>query len=157
MRGGSRYKKHPLTPDPVWNSTLVAQLTNHLMLDGKKVVAQKIVENALNQLSQMTKKPPVESLETAIKNVSPLLEVRSRRIGGANYQVPMEVRPERKVTLSFRWLLAAARGRKGMPMEARLAQELADAFQGQGAAMKKREDLHKMAEANRAFAHFARF
>lgn len=157
MRGGSRYKKHPIVPDPVWNSVLVGQLTNNLMYSGKKSIARRIVENALNRLGDFTKKPPVESLEQAIKNVSPLLEVRSRRIGGATYQVPMEVRPERKVTLSFRWILTAARNRKGKPMEQCLAEELFDAYQGQGASMKKREDLHKMAEANRAFAHFARF
>lgn len=157
MRGGRRYKRQPVAPDPVWNSVLVGQLINHLMLDGKKSIAQRIVTRALEQLGQMTKKPPVEALETAIQNVSPLLEVRSRRIGGATYQVPMEVRPDRKVTLAIRWILEAARARKGSPMEVRLAAELYDAFQGTGTAMKKREDLHKMAEANRAFAHYARF
>lgn len=157
MRGGARYKRQPTQPDPVWNSVLVAQLINHLMQAGKKSVATKIVTNALKDLETMTKKPALESFETAIKNVSPLLEVRSRRIGGATYQVPIEVRPERKITLSLRWLIGAARGRKGKPMERRLAEELHDAFQGVGTAMKKREDLHKMAEANRAFAHYARF
>jgi small subunit ribosomal protein S7 len=127
------------------------------MLDGKKQTAQRIVFAALDALAEATNMDRVDAFEQAVKNVSPLLEVKSRRIGGDNYQVPMEVRPVRKMALAFRWIIEAARSRKGAPMEKRLATELIDAFNNTGAAIKKKEDVHRMAEANRAFAHFARF
>lgn len=157
MRGGARYKKHLVTPDSTYQSSLIAKFINHTMLGGKKEVAQKIVYGALERLAAETKTEAVAAFDTVIKNVSPLVEVRSRRIGGATYQVPMEVRPERKVALAMRWLIEAARSRSGKPAAMLLADELIDAYNGTGTAMKKREDKHKMAEANRAFAHFARF
>lgn len=157
MRGGARYKKRIIEADPKYHSTLVAKFVNRVMLGGKKAKAEGVVYEALVLLEEQTKKPALEAFETAIRNVSPLLEVKSRRIGGATYQVPMEVRPERKTALSMRWIIEAARNRQGKPMGVLLAQELNDAYQGIGTAMKKREDKHKMAEANRAFAHYARF
>ena len=157
MRGGARYKTHARTPDGVYQSVLVSQFINYVMLGGNKAVAERLVHRALARLEQLAKKPALEAFETAIKNVSPLLEVRSRRIGGATYQVPVEVRPDRKVALSMKWIIEAARSRKGKPSSDHLAEELVDAYQATGAAMKKREDKHKMAEANRAFAHFARY
>lgn len=157
MRGGSRYKKIVLTPDPKYNSTLVAKFINYLMLKGKKELARKVVYEALEDLGRRANQQPLEAFETVIKTVSPVLEVKSRRIGGATYQVPMEIRPERKVALSMRWLINAARSRQGKRVAILLADEMHDSLQGTGTAMKKREDLHKMAEANRAFAHFARF
>ncbi|MBI4175214.1 30S ribosomal protein S7 [Candidatus Berkelbacteria bacterium] len=157
MRGGSRYKKHLLEPDRNYRSVLVAKFINYVMLEGKKETAQTIVYAALERLEHDTKKPAAEIFESAIRTVSPLIEVRSRRIGGANYQVPMEVRPDRQIALAMRWVIDASRSRKGKTMADRLADELRDILQGTGVAMKKREDLHKMAEANRAFAHFARF
>lgn len=157
MRGGPRYKTRIIEPDPQYHSTLVSKFVNRLMLGGKKEKALRITYDALMLLGEQTKKPALEAFETAIKNVSPLLEVRSRRIGGATYQVPMEVRPDRKIALAMGWVIEAARTRQGKPMEILLAQELSDAYQGVGTAMKKREDKHKMAEANRAFAHYARF
>ncbi len=157
MRGGTRYKSHPVEPDVRFRSVLVSKFINRVMLAGKKKTAQAIVYGALDRLEQLAKKPSLEAFETVIKTASPLLEVRSRRIGGATYQVPMEIRPDRKVTLAMRWIIDAARHRQGKPMQDILGEELFDVFQGTGAAMKKREDLHKMAEANRAFAHYARF
>ena len=157
MRGGTRYKKHPLEADPKYRSTLLAKFINHVMLDGKKDTSRTIVYAALERLEKDVQKPGLEAFETAIKTVSPLIEVRSRRIGGANYQVPMEVRPDRQIALAMRWIIDASRSRKGKTMADRMADELRDILQGTGVAMKKREDLHKMAEANRAFAHFARF
>ncbi len=157
MRGGARYKTRTIEPDPMYNSTLLSKFINRVMLGGKKEKARGVVYDALEILADQTKKPAIEAFETAIKNVGPLLEVKSRRIGGATYQVPMEVRPDRKVALSMGWIIEAARNRQGKPMGMLLAQELSDAFQGVGTAMKKREEKHKMAEANRAFAHYARF
>lgn len=127
------------------------------MLAGKKATATALVYNALGKLEEATKMPALQALETAMKNASPLVEVRSKRIGGATYQVPMEVRPNRKEALTMRWIINAARSRQGKPMDIFLFEELLDAFNSTGTAMKKREDLHKMAEANKAFAHFARF
>ena len=156
MRGGARYKKLTRTPDPIYQSVPVTQFINYVMLGGNKAVASRLVYQALGRLGELSKKPPLEAFDMAIKNVSPLLEVRSRRIGGATYQVPVEVRPERKVALSMKWIIEAARVRHGRPSGIFLAEELFDAYQATGLAMKKREDKHKMAEANRAFAHFAR-
>lgn len=143
-------------PDPVYNSKLVAKLINCLMWDGKKSVASKVVYGALKEIEkQMPDKTPLEVLETAVENVKPMLEVRSRRVGGSNYQVPMQVSPKRQLSLALRWIIAAARGKKGKPMYLRLASELMDAYRKEGAAITTRENVHRMAEANKAFAHFA--
>jgi len=157
MRGSKATPKHKLTPDVRYNSVLVAQFINKVMLDGKKATAEKLVYGALAELESATQRPAAEAFDTAIKNVSPMVEVRSKRIGGATYQVPMEVRPSRKVALAMRWIINAARDRQGKGMDAFLKEELLDAYNSTGAAMRKREDMHKMADANKAFAHFARF
>jgi small subunit ribosomal protein S7 len=143
-----------LEPDPVYGSTLVTQLINCVMLDGKKSIAEQIVYDALAQLAEKTGKPAAEALEAAIKSVTPVLEVRSRRVGGANYQVPVEVRPVRRLALSMRWIKEAARKRGEKSMALRLANELMEATEGRGGAMKKRDEVHRMAEANKAFSHF---
>lgn len=151
-------KKRPtLTPDPTYDSIYVSKLVNYVMLRGQKETARGIVYTAFDEIKN-TKEgggDPVEILDTAIRNAGPQMEVRSRRVGGANYQVPREVRPERRTTLAFRWIIQAARNHKGVPMHKALAQELMAAAREEGAAVKKKEDTHKMAEANRAFAHFA--
>jgi small subunit ribosomal protein S7 len=145
-----------LKPDGKYNSKLVSKFVNCLMLDGKKSIAYKVFYDAMDQVSKKIKDvPPLEVFETAIANVKPLLEVRSKRVGGASYQVPMQVNPKRQQSLAFRWILAAARGKKGKPMSQRLASELMDAFKKEGTAMTTRENVHRMAEANKAFAHFA--
>lgn len=145
-----------LKPDPVYHSKLVSKFVNCLMLDGKKSVASKVFCDAMNQIEKKVKDvSPLEVFETAIENVKPLLEVRSKRVGGASYQVPMQVRPKRQQSLAFRWILAAARGKKGKPMALRLSSELMDAYKKEGTAMTTRENVHRMAEANKAFAHFA--
>jgi len=144
----------PLEPDPVHGSRLVTQLINRVMSHGKKSTAESIVYSALDRIGEQTGKPPVEVLEQAIKTVTPALEVRSRRVGGANYQVPVEVRPIRRMALAMRWLRDAARGRGEKSMHARLANELSEAAEGRGGAMKKREEVHRMAEANKAFSHY---
>jgi len=145
-----------LKPDARYNSKLVAKFVNCLMLDGKKSVAYKVFYDAMDQAARKIKDvPPLEIFETAIENVKPLLEVRSKRVGGASYQVPMQVSYKRQQSLAFRWILAAARGKKGKPMHIRLASELADAYNKEGTAMTTRENVHRMAEANKAFAHFA--
>ena len=143
-----------IDPDPVYRNRLVQQVINKVMLDGKKSTAEAIVYDALAVLSERSGKDPVESLETSIKALTPVLEVRSRRVGGATYQVPVEVRPERAQALAIRWLITAARGRSEKTMSARLSGELMDASQNRGNAVKKREDTHKMADANKAFAHY---
>lgn len=143
-----------ILPDPKYNNILVAKFINHLMLKGKKNVAQKVLYSAFDILEKQ-KKEPLEIFDLAIKNVSPLLEVKSRRIGGANYQVPKEVKGERRITLAIRWLIQAARNKKGKPMAEKLAEEFILASQNEGMAIKKKEDTHRMAEANKAFAHFA--
>ena len=149
-------KRHDLKPDLKYNSLRVEKFINSVMWDGKKSTARKVVYDALLLIKEKTGvENPVEIFDTAVRNVSPSMEIRSRRVGGANYQVPREVRPERKQALAFRWILAAARGRKGMAMSKRLAEELIAASNNEGTAVKKREDTHKMAEANKAFAHFA--
>ncbi len=145
-----------LKPDAVYNSKLVSKFVNCLMLDGKKSVAYKVFCEAMDLIEKKVKDvPPLEVFETAIENVKPLLEVRSKRVGGASYQVPMQVRPKRQQSLAFRWILAASRGEKGKPMAIRLASELSDAYRKEGTAMTTRENVHRMAEANKAFAHFA--
>ena len=142
------------TPDSVFGSVLVTQVINKIMLDGKKSVAEQIVYDALGAVEAKTGRPPVEVLEQAVKTVTPVLEVRSRRVGGATYQVPVEVRPDRSVTLALRWLVSFSKQRREKTMVERLANEILDASNGLGAAVKRREDTHKMAEANRAFAHY---
>jgi small subunit ribosomal protein S7 len=143
-------------PDLKFNSVRVEKFINSVMWDGKKSTARKVVYDALDIIKEKTKtENPVELFETAIRNVSPQMEIRSRRVGGANYQVPREVNPGRKQALAFRWILLAARGGKGKPMADKLAQELIAASNNEGSAFKKKEDTHRMAEANKAFAHFA--
>ena len=146
--------KRDVLADPIYNSKVVTKLINSIMEDGKKGVAQKICYDAFEIIAEKTGKDALEVFETAMNNIMPLLEVKARRVGGATYQVPMEVRPERRQTLVIRWLLAAARKRGEKYMRERLANELMDAANNTGAAVKKREDTHKMAEANKAFAHY---
>ncbi len=146
--------KRDVLADPVYNSKLVTKLINSIMLDGKKGVAQKIVYDAFDIISEKTGNDPLETFEKAMENIMPLLEVKARRVGGATYQVPMEVRPERRQTLGLRWLTTYSRSRNEKTMRERLAAEIIDATNGTGGAFKKREDTHKMAEANKAFAHY---
>ena len=146
--------KRPLVNDPVYGSQLVTQLVNKVLLDGKKSLAERIVYGALEQAREKTGTDPVVTLKRAMDNVKPSLEVRSRRVGGATYQVPVEVRPERAQALAIRWLISAARSRSENTMDARLSGELLDASNNRGNAVKKREDTHRMAEANRAFSHY---
>ena len=146
--------KRDVLPDPLYNSKLVTRLINNIMLDGKKGVAQKIVYGAFDIVKEKTGKDPLEAFEQAMENIMPVLEIKARRVGGATYQVPMEVRPERRQTLGLRWLTTYSRNRSEKTMKERLAGEIMDAMNGQGGACKKREDTHKMAEANKAFAHF---
>ena len=141
-------------PDPLYNSTLVTRLINNVMYDGKKGVAQKIVYDAFDIIKEKTGKEPLEVFEAAMENVMPMLEVKARRVGGATYQVPMEGRPERRQTLGLRWITLYSRQRSERTMKERLANEIMDAVNSTGSAFKKREDTHKMAEANKAFAHF---
>lgn len=150
-----KVKKRTILPDPLYNSIIVAKFINHLMRKGKKTVARKIVYQAFDIVKERTKKDPLEVFELALQNAGPLLEVRSRRVGGATYQVPREVRSDRRIILAMRWILQGARSRKGKPMREKLAQELIDAAKNEGWAVKKKLDTHRMAEANRAFAHFA--
>ncbi|HEY8529834.1 MAG TPA: 30S ribosomal protein S7 [Paenibacillaceae bacterium] len=146
--------RRDVLPDPIYNSKLVTRLINRIMYDGKKGVAQRILYEAFDIIRERTGKDPLEVLEAALKNVMPVLEVRARRVGGANYQVPVEVRPERRTSLGLRWLVNYARLRSERTMQERLAAEIIDAANNTGGAVKKREDTHKMAEANRAFAHY---
>ena len=146
--------KRDVLPDPLYNSKLVTRLINNVMYDGKKGVAQKIVYDAFEIIKNKTDKDPVEVFEAAMENVMPVLEVKARRVGGATYQVPMEVRPERRQTLGLRWITLYARSRSERTMKERLANEILDAVNETGAAFKKREETHRMAEANKAFAHF---
>lgn len=147
--------KRKIEPDPKYNNVLVARFINQVMRKGKKTLAQKIVYSAFDLIKEKTNKNPIEIFDKAMKNVGPLLEVRGRRIGGASYQIPYEVRGDRRQTLAFRWIIQAAKARKGKSMAQKLAAELLDAYRGEGAAVKKKEDIHRMAEANKAFAHFA--
>ena len=146
--------KREITPDAKYNNVTVAKLINKIMMCGKKSTAERIIYDALQMMEQRMSKAPVTVLEQAVKNVTPLLEVKPRRVGGATYQVPVEVRPDRGLSLAIRWLVKSSRARAGKSMAEKLAAELSDASQGQGATAKKREDTHKMAEANRAFAHY---
>jgi small subunit ribosomal protein S7 len=146
--------KRQVLPDPIYNSELVTKVINKIMLSGKKGLAQRIFYSAIEMASQKLGKEPMEVLEGALKNVMPLLEVRPRRVGGATYQVPMEVRPDRRQALGIRWLVQYARARGERTMIERLAGELVDAYNNTGGAVKKREEVHKMAEANKPFAHY---
>ena len=146
--------KREILPDPMYNSVLVTRLINTVMLDGKKGVAQKVVYDAFNIIKDKTGNDPIEAFTTAMDNIMPSLEVKARRVGGATYQVPIEVRPERRTTPGLRWLVGYARKRSEKTMSERLANEIMDADNNLGAAVKKREDTHKMAESNKEFAHF---
>lgn len=150
-----KIKRHPIIPDPVYNNVIVARFINQIMRKGKKTIARKIVYNAFDIIKEKTKKEPLEVFELALRNASPLLEVKSKRVGGATYQVPIEVKGERKMALSMRWIILGAKSKKGKPMREKLAAELMDAANNTGWAIKKKTDTHRMAEANRAFAHFA--
>ena len=152
-RRGSIAKRDVL-PDPLYNSKLVTRLINNIMVDGKRGVAQKIVYGAFDIVGEKTGKDPLEAFDQALENIMPLLEVKARRVGGATYQVPIEVRPDRRQTLGLRWLTTYSRTRSERTMKERLAGEIMDAINGNGGAAKKRDDTHKMAEANKAFAHY---
>lgn len=155
MRRPVKNRKHP-QPDSVYNSVALSRFINYIMLDGKKETARKIVYGALEIIKEkITDKEPLEVFEAALKNAGPSTEVRSRRVGGANYQVPVPVRPERQMALAMRWIINGARNKKGKDMKVFLADELILAATGEGEAVKKKENVHKMAEANKAFAHFA--
>jgi len=146
--------RRDVLPDPIYNSKLVTRLINRMMVDGKKSVSQQILYNAFELVKERTGKDPMEVFDQALKNIMPVLEVKARRVGGANYQVPVEVKPERRITLGLRWLVNYSRLRGEKTMEERLAGEIIDAANNTGASVKKREDTHKMAEANKAFAHY---
>ena len=146
--------KRDVLPDPLYNSKLVTKLVNNVMLDGKKGVAQKIVYDAFAEVEAKTNENPLEVFQEALENVMPVLEVKARRVGGSNYQVPMDVRPERRQTLGLRWLVTYARNRSERTMSQRLAAEIIDAKNSAGGAFKRKEEMHRMADANKAFAHF---
>ena len=154
MSRKGRVAKRDVLPDPVYNSKTISKLINNIMLDGKKGVAQKIVYGAFEQVAEKTGKEAVEVFEEAMNNIMPVLEVKARRIGGATYQVPIDVRPDRRQALALRWITTFSRKRGERTMEERLAKELLDASNNTGASVKKKEDMHKMAEANKAFAHY---
>jgi small subunit ribosomal protein S7 len=154
---GKQAPKRKIEGDVKYNDINVAKFINYLMIDGKKTISQEIVYDAFEILKKDSKQDPRHVFNKAIKRVSPLVEVRGKRVGGANYQVPFQVKGDRRYALGCRWLIEAAKGRKGMAMSKRLAAEILDASEGEGAAVKKRDNVHKMAEANKAFAHFARF
>ena len=147
-------EKREILPDPKFGDRVISKFMNNLMIDGKKSVAESIVYNAFDRVENKLKRAPVEVFHEALDNIKPSVEVRSRRVGGATYQVPVEVRPERREALAIRWLIKASRARNEHTMEERLAAELIDAVQSRGTAVKKREDTHKMAEANKAFSHY---
>jgi|TARA_B100001105_G_scaffold233301_1_gene207136 small subunit ribosomal protein S7 len=147
-------EKRKILPDPKYKDIIVAKFMNHIMKDGKKSVAEKIVYGAFDRIDQTVKSDPVELFKKALESIGPMVEVKSRRVGGATYQVPIEVRPSRRQALAMRWLVEAARKRSEKSMDHRLAGELADAAEGKGSAVKKKEDIHRMAEANKAFSHF---
>tara|TARA_B100001758_G_scaffold230881_1_gene226908 strand:+ start:205 stop:675 length:471 start_codon:yes stop_codon:yes gene_type:complete len=146
--------KREILPDPKFHDITLAKFINHVMVSGKKAVAERIVYGALSEIEEKGSANPLETFEKALEEIAPLVEVKSRRVGGATYQVPVEVRPSRRNALAMRWLVDSARGRSEKTMAARLAGELLDASEGRGSAVKKREDTHKMAEANKAFAHY---
>ncbi len=149
-----RAEKRVVHPDPKFGDKTLSKFMNYVMIDGKKPAAEKIVYGALDRIEEKLRRPPVELFKEALDNVTPALEVRSRRVGGATYQVPVEVRPDRKQALAMRWIIGAARSRNETTMVDRLSNEIMDAAQNRGAAVKKREDTHRMAEANRAFSHY---
>jgi len=149
-----RAEKRKIDPDPIYNDILVTKLINTIMWSGKKATAQRIVYGAFDSIREKTGKEPLEVFKKAMDNIKPAVEVRPRRVGGATYQVPVEVGENRKISLGLRWLLKASRSKKGRPMRTKLSEEILSAYENQGAAVKRREDTHKMAEANRAFAHF---
>ena len=155
MSTGLKYKKKVILPDTVYNDVIVAKFINQIMTNGKKTVAQKIVYGSFDIIKEQTKKDPLEVFKLAIQNVSPVLEVKPKRVGGATYQVPMEVRGNRKLSLAMKWIIASSRNKKGKAMKFKLAEELIEASENRGNSVKKKENIHKMAEANRAFAHFA--
>lgn len=148
------YTRH-FSPDSKYNNALVGRFINYIMKDGKKTVASRVVYKSFDMIQDKTKQNPVEVFEAAINKVAPILEIKSKRVGGATYQVPMEVRGDRRMLLAFHWTIAAAKARKGRPMAEKLAAEIIDITNGTGSAIKKRDDVQKMAESNRAFAHFA--
>lgn len=156
-RGNAHIKKNQLKPDVRYQNPVISKFINYIMLNGKKSVAEKIVYDALDHATAKLGGTQVDIFSQALKNVGPLVEVKSKRIGGANYQVPVEVDRDRRNTLAMRWIIAAAKASKGRPMAEKLATEIINAYNGEGAAIKKKEDTHRMAEANKAFAHFARF
>ncbi|MDA0224278.1 MAG: 30S ribosomal protein S7 [Proteobacteria bacterium] len=149
-----RAEKREILPDAKYGDTILTKFMNNLMLDGKKSVAESIVYGALGRVESKLKRAPIEAFHEALENIKPSVEVRSRRVGGATYQVPVEVRPERREALAIRWLIKASRARNESTMEERLASELLDAVNARGSAVKKREDTHKMADANKAFSHY---
>ncbi|HHX54367.1 MAG TPA: 30S ribosomal protein S7 [Clostridiales bacterium] len=149
-----KISKREVLPDPVYNSQLVTRLVNKVMYDGKKGIAQKIVYDAFNEVEAKSGKNALEAFQAALENIMPVLEVKARRVGGANYQVPMEVRPDRRQTLGLRWLTDFARNRSERTMSGRLAAEILDAMNSTGGAVKRKEEMHRMAEANKAFAHY---
>jgi small subunit ribosomal protein S7 len=148
--------RRDIAPDPKFGNVVVAKFINQIMRRGKKTIAQAVLYDAFEHISQSAKQDPLQVFDSALRNVSPVLEVKPRRIGGANYQIAIEVRPQRRQTLAMRWILEATRAKKGAPMSKRLADELLAAAKKEGGAMKKRDDVHRMAESNRAFSHFAR-
>ncbi|MBU6426722.1 30S ribosomal protein S7 [Patescibacteria group bacterium] len=148
--------KREISPDAAYDSVKLSKFTNYIMESGKKTIARSIVRDCMEQIKEQAKvENPIEIFEAALRNTAPMMEVRSRRVGGANYQVPREVRPERRQALSMKWIIEAARGKKGKPISIKLADEIIAASKNEGEAVKKRENVHKMAEANKAFAHFA--
>jgi small subunit ribosomal protein S7 len=153
-RRKGRVVRRQIPPDVKYNNVWVQKLINHIMWNGKKATAEKIVYRAFDLVQQRTGEDPLKVFEQAVRNCMPVLEVRPRRVGGATYQIPVEVRPERQLSLALRWLRNAARARRGRPMFERLAAEIMDAYRGTGAAVKRRDDTHRMAEANRAFVHY---
>ncbi|MBI2587750.1 30S ribosomal protein S7 [Candidatus Azambacteria bacterium] len=154
MRRKRKFERE-IEPDVKYGSSLVQKFINYVMRRGKKSIAEQVVYRAFDEIAKETSKTPLEVFDLAVKNASPMLEVKSRRIGGATYQVPQEVRGSRRIALAFRWILAAAKGKSGKPMAQKLAEEIIAASKNEGAAIKKKLDMHRMAEANRAFAHFA--
>ena len=150
----ARVVKREIAPDGRYGSKIIARFINNLMLDGKKSIAERIVYDALERAENQLRRPPVDIFEQALRNSTPVLEVKPRRVGGATYQVPVEIKGDRRVSLAMRWLINSARNRTGKTMSDKLAGELLDAFHGQGATVKKRDDTHRMAEANKAFAHY---
>ncbi|MFA5008968.1 MAG: 30S ribosomal protein S7 [Candidatus Paceibacterota bacterium] len=155
MANKKTFKKMATMPDPVYNDIMLAKFINQLMLNGKKTIAQKIMYDSLEIVKEKTKQEPLDVFRLAIQNVSPMLEVKPKRVGGATYQVPMEVKGNRKLSLAMKWIITTSRSKKGKAMKEKLAEELIEASENKGASVRKRETAHKMAEANRAFAHFA--